>query len=211
MRDILARCALGLARTYIRHGPARTLRRAAWHRAAMPLLRRGSWTLEAETSFGARMRLSPPDTVQTYIYMFGVWEPAISAWLAGILRPGDTAIDVGRDSGDAFPVLLVLSDVNWRPLDDFSRLAPDGDPAYAHDTEGPDDMAAHARSVLTVLGVIRSSRSVRTGSNCTMAAAPTMTPSATRTPIGTRERSLAPLTAHRPAAPAKIATTARDQ
>jgi len=39
----------------------------------------------------------------------------------------DTAIDVGRDSGDAFPVLLVLSDVNWRPLDDFSRLAPDGD------------------------------------------------------------------------------------
>ena len=31
----------------------------------------------------------------------------------------------------------------------LSRLAPDGDPAYGHDTEGPDDMAAHARSVLT--------------------------------------------------------------
>jgi len=31
----------------------------------------------------------------------------------------------------------------------FSRLAPDGDPAYRHDTEGDDDMAAHARSVLT--------------------------------------------------------------
>ena len=31
----------------------------------------------------------------------------------------------------------------------LSRLAPDGDPAYVHDTEGPDDMAAHARSVLT--------------------------------------------------------------
>lgn len=31
----------------------------------------------------------------------------------------------------------------------LSRLAPDGDPAYAHDDEGPDDMAAHARSVLT--------------------------------------------------------------
>jgi secondary thiamine-phosphate synthase enzyme len=31
----------------------------------------------------------------------------------------------------------------------LGRLAPDGDPAYAHDTEGPDDMAAHARSVLT--------------------------------------------------------------
>lgn len=29
------------------------------------------------------------------------------------------------------------------------RVAPDGDPAYRHDLEGPDDMAAHARSVLT--------------------------------------------------------------
>ena len=31
----------------------------------------------------------------------------------------------------------------------LSRLAPDGDPAFVHDTEGPDDMAAHARSILT--------------------------------------------------------------
>ena len=31
----------------------------------------------------------------------------------------------------------------------LSRLAPDGDPAWVHDTEGPDDMAAHARALLT--------------------------------------------------------------
>ena len=31
----------------------------------------------------------------------------------------------------------------------LSRLAPDGDPAYVHDTEGPDDMAAHAWSIFT--------------------------------------------------------------
>lgn len=31
----------------------------------------------------------------------------------------------------------------------LSRLAPDADPAYRHDAEGPDDMAAHARSILT--------------------------------------------------------------
>jgi len=31
----------------------------------------------------------------------------------------------------------------------LARLAPDGDPAYVHCSEGPDDMAAHARSVLT--------------------------------------------------------------
>ena len=31
----------------------------------------------------------------------------------------------------------------------LARLAPDGDPAFVHDDEGPDDMAAHARTVLT--------------------------------------------------------------
>jgi len=29
------------------------------------------------------------------------------------------------------------------------KLAPDGDPAYTHSMEGPDDMPAHIRSVLT--------------------------------------------------------------
>jgi secondary thiamine-phosphate synthase enzyme len=41
-----------------------------------------------------------------------------------------------------------------RDLDTImARLAPDGDPAYRHNTEGPDDMAAHARSVLTDTGL----------------------------------------------------------
>lgn len=31
----------------------------------------------------------------------------------------------------------------------ISRLVRDGDPAYLHDAEGPDDMAAHIRSILT--------------------------------------------------------------
>lgn len=31
----------------------------------------------------------------------------------------------------------------------MGRLAPDGDPEFRHVTEGPDDMAAHVRSVLT--------------------------------------------------------------
>lgn len=30
-----------------------------------------------------------------------------------------------------------------------ARWAPDGDPAYLHDDEGDDDMAAHARNILT--------------------------------------------------------------
>ena len=35
----------------------------------------------------------------------------------------------------------------------LARLAPDADPAYRHDAEGPDDMAAHVRTVLTETGL----------------------------------------------------------
>lgn len=31
----------------------------------------------------------------------------------------------------------------------FARLAPDGDPIFEHDDEGPDDMPAHVRTILT--------------------------------------------------------------
>jgi len=41
------------------------------------------------------------------------------------------------------------SDVR-RDLENYiAKLVPDGDPVYRHDQEGPDDMAAHIRSVLT--------------------------------------------------------------
>ena len=35
-------------------------------------------------------------------------------------------------------------------LENFmARIAPDGDPVYLHDMEGPDDMPAHIRTILT--------------------------------------------------------------
>jgi len=37
----------------------------------------------------------------------------------------------------------------WADLETLmGRTAPDGDPAYRHDDEGPDDMAAHFRTVV---------------------------------------------------------------
>lgn len=49
---------------------------------------------------------------------------------------------------------------NWDPsvrrdLDAFMRnLAPDGDPRYEHHSEGPDDMPAHIRTMLTQSSVV---------------------------------------------------------
>jgi secondary thiamine-phosphate synthase enzyme len=38
-----------------------------------------------------------------------------------------------------------------RDLERFAaNLAPDGDPSFEHDSEGPDDMPAHIRSILTL-------------------------------------------------------------
>jgi len=35
----------------------------------------------------------------------------------------------------------------------FARLVPDGDPVFRHTAEGPDDMPAHVRSILTAASV----------------------------------------------------------
>ncbi|QEG40493.1 hypothetical protein [Roseimaritima ulvae] len=43
------------------------------------------------------------------------------------LREVDARLKFGQDKQDSFPILLVLSEINWRPLDDFYRLHPEGD------------------------------------------------------------------------------------
>jgi len=40
------------------------------------------------------------------------------------LREVDQELKFGRDKDGAFPILLVLSEINWRPLDDFFRVSP---------------------------------------------------------------------------------------
>jgi secondary thiamine-phosphate synthase enzyme len=35
----------------------------------------------------------------------------------------------------------------------LDRLVPDGDPAYTHDQEGPDDMPAHIKAALTAVSI----------------------------------------------------------
>jgi secondary thiamine-phosphate synthase enzyme len=49
--------------------------------------------------------------------------------------------------------LAILENASPDAARDFlawlGRLAPDGDPRYTHDAEGPDDMPAHLRSAIT--------------------------------------------------------------
>ena len=41
------------------------------------------------------------------------------------LRETDARLQFAQGDRTAFPILLVLSDINWRPLDDFYRLKPE--------------------------------------------------------------------------------------
>jgi FkbM family methyltransferase len=92
-----ARRVLRVLRPYVRlqHAPAR---RALWHKFVWRLM----WTegmCRARTRFGAKLEVDASDIVGTYIAYFGVWEPNLTSWLEGRLRPGDVFVDVGANVG----------------------------------------------------------------------------------------------------------------
>jgi FkbM family methyltransferase len=61
----------------------------------------GPLTMQAdERSEGAgRYDCRLPDLIQMYLYLFGVWEPDMAAFIRSRLRPGDVFIDVGANVG----------------------------------------------------------------------------------------------------------------
>ena len=68
----------------------------------------------------------------------------------------DSGIDIGmcnvfiRHTSASLMLCENADQAVMRDLETFmSRLAPDGDPAHTHTAEGPDDMPAHIRSILT--------------------------------------------------------------
>ena len=64
-------------------------------------------------------------------------------------RKGVCTIFVHHTSASLFINENADPDVQLDLEDYLSRLVPDGDKQYRHDAEGPDDMAAHIRTVLT--------------------------------------------------------------
>lgn len=112
---ILARI-LRLWRWYIRFlrtGKERVPLTERWVRAlllivpyyvvALPLLIRaalwGPVTVEGVSEDGTRFRCPLPDFIPMYIYLFGTWEPDLTAFVRRRLRPGDAFVDVGANIG----------------------------------------------------------------------------------------------------------------
>jgi FkbM family methyltransferase len=85
-------------RTCIRYAPVNFGRKMLWDSVASH-----AWWLEtsveAKTIFDAVLLVDAGDIVGKFIYYFGVWEPNLSHWIEGRLKPGDTFIDVGANIG----------------------------------------------------------------------------------------------------------------
>lgn len=70
------------------------------------------------------------------------------------MRPGCAGL-AALDDGSAPLMITENADPSVRAdLERYmARAVPDGDPMFEHDMEGPDDMPAHVRSLLTGSGV----------------------------------------------------------
>ena len=77
LKQSVIRGSAALLRAYYRHVPLAIGKRPVWDNIVTRLLTHGhDVDLEAKTLFGARMHVRFPDTIQSYVYFFGLWEPS---------------------------------------------------------------------------------------------------------------------------------------
>ncbi|MFD9907362.1 FkbM family methyltransferase [Streptomyces sp. NPDC059063] len=88
-----------LGRRYVRDAPWTAGKAALATRYLNPWLREHPRRRVTASLSGARFAVDTQDLIQRYIYLFGVWEPHMSRWLRGRLRPGDVFVDVGANIG----------------------------------------------------------------------------------------------------------------
>ncbi|MFJ9381447.1 FkbM family methyltransferase [Streptomyces sp. NPDC101455] len=96
---MIPNAALGALRAYVRHAPGTAGKRLLLDRYLNDALTRRPHTALARTRTGDRFPVTTSDVIQRYLYLFGVWEPNLTAWLSRRLRPGETFVDVGANIG----------------------------------------------------------------------------------------------------------------
>ena len=83
-----------------------------------------------------RSRVSITDSIEEFAQESDIQQGLVHLWIqhtsASLIVTENAAPDVLRDHETY-----------------LSSLVPDGNPSFRHDSEGPDDMAAHIRSILT--------------------------------------------------------------
>jgi FkbM family methyltransferase len=97
---------MGVVRGYVRYSPnplgKTTAIRWLWNVREKYFIDRrvATRSVPCETSFGAVLHCQVLlDFIQGFIYLFGTWEPNLTAWLRSRLQPGDVFVDVGANIG----------------------------------------------------------------------------------------------------------------
>src|SRR5438270_7770359 len=99
VKNALALALAAICRCYFLNSPSPIGKRLLWDRLVLPYIAWRPLHIQGKTKFGAKINVEFPDIIQTFIYFFGVWEPAITTYIRQILRPGDIFIDVGANVG----------------------------------------------------------------------------------------------------------------
>ncbi len=93
--------------------------------------------------------MTAPVTISTRGRGFYEFTDEVASRIAGTTGAGVCHLFIRHTSAS----LLITENAAPAVRDDlerfFSDLVPDGDPRFRHDDEGPDDMPAHVRNVLT--------------------------------------------------------------
>lgn len=99
IKATVATAAARAARAYVRHVPVAALKPLLLRRLIEPALRRHPVRFVTETLDGVRIGGTTRDMIERYVYVFGVWEPDITAWMRPRLLEGRTLVDVGANIG----------------------------------------------------------------------------------------------------------------
>src|SRR5580692_1313109 len=97
MKEITIRMLAYVLRVYYMRIPLRPGKKWVWDRIVVPHILWRPYRTAVQTAFGSRIGIDFRDTIQRYIFFFGIWEPVITRYVTGALRPGDIFIDVGAN------------------------------------------------------------------------------------------------------------------
>ncbi|MFI6658071.1 FkbM family methyltransferase [Streptomyces sp. NPDC050523] len=85
-------------RTYVRHAPGR-LGKAQLAGPLSDYVKLHPLTVTARTRSGDVFPVVTSDVIQRYLWLFGAWEPHLTAWIRDRLAPGDLVVDAGAHTG----------------------------------------------------------------------------------------------------------------
>lgn len=99
MKIAAIRLLLEILRLYYRRAPIIKGKYFIWRRLIEPYISWRALKTTTRTAFGSLMEVDLRDSIQRFVYFFGVFEPEITRYVSERLRPGDIFIDIGANVG----------------------------------------------------------------------------------------------------------------